>query len=36
MQPVKLLKHRLVKSLADAVGLWASRFGLGVVDVLDG
>ena len=32
---IELLQHRLVKSFADAVGLWASRFRLRVVDVLD-
>ncbi len=31
---LKLLWNRFVKAFADAVGLWASRFRLRVVDVL--
>ena len=32
---VELVQQRLVETLADAVGLWAPRFGARVVDILD-
>ena len=32
---VELLQHRFVEPFADTVGLWASGFGLGVIDVLE-
>ena len=32
---IELLQNGLVKSFTDTIGLWASRFRLRVVDVLD-